>query len=468
MKTAPGPKGLPLVGSFRDINRDMLGFFSNCAREYGDVVKIPFGPVDTLFVTNPRDIRYILLENSKNYSKEGIGYDPLRKFLGKGLIFNEGGEFWKRQRKLTQPAFHQDKLENFVSQFNRAATLLIERWKLTEATGLKIDILKEMMRVTLQVAGKTLLGKDLLTDANQIEAALTTILDEADRRARLVTPFSNYLPIPRTFRVRKANRALNELVYRIISERKALPTTEVQHDLLSMYLAARDEKGIGMTDQEVRDEVMSIFIAGHETTANGLAWTWYLLHQNPEIAKKLRLEIDQVLQGREPTIEDLGRLKYAEMVFLEALRIYPPVWIMARRTVSDDRIGKYSIKKGTTVFLSPYVTQRLETYWPDPLKFNPERFAEEGVARTQRFDYFPFAAGPRVCIGQRFAILEAKTLLARIIQNFDLTDLTTQSIRSNPKITLRPTAPICFKLKTQTAVSPSNCNSKSEPVPLNR
>ena len=446
-----GPKGVPVFGSVFDLRRDNLGFLSRCAEHYGDIVRFTIGPLPVLLVTHPRDVKYILQENSRNYTKAGYGYDQLRAVLGRGLIFNEGGEFWRRQRKLTLPAFHIESLKRFIEQFNLSSELMVERWRRRETSGERVDIMPEMMKVTLDIVGQTLLSKDLLDDADGIGRALSVTFKEVDRRTRLLTPITNYLPTPKNFRVRKARAALDALVYSMIEERRHL-AVDHHRDLLAMYMSAIDEStGTGMTDLQVHDEVMNIFPAGHETTAVALSWLWQVLSLHPQVERKLRIEVDEVLAGRPVAFEDLPKLKYVEAVFLETLRLYPPVWLFMRRASAADQIHNCRIPAGTTIFVCPYITQRDPRYWPEPTAFRPERFlGEEGHA--SRFEFFPFAGGPRVCIGQRFATMEAVTIIARVLQNFELTRTTPASAERVPAITLRPKNPILFRLRSRKSV----------------
>jgi cytochrome P450 len=444
LSDAPGPKGYPLVGCATEILRDTLGFYTRVARQYGDIVRVPEGKFNAVFLTNPREIRHVLLENSRNYWKSGPIYDPMRALLGRGLILVEGGDRWRRQRKLTQPAFHPESLREFVRVFNRCSDGMIDRWT-SAGRETPIEALGEMMRVTLHIVGHTLLSVDLSDNASTVAWSLTEILRECERRMNSASTLTNYFPLPRTFRARKAKRALDNLVFGIIAERRQSASTGMR-DLLDSYLAVRDdETGRNLSDEEIRDEVLNIFIAGHETTASTLAWIWHLLPRHPEIELKLREEVDRVLGGRRPELEDFPRLRYMEMVILETLRLYPPAWMIARQAQEDDAVGGYRIPAGTVVLLSAWVTQRDPRFWPDPLRFDPERFSDEKASRAVRFDFFPFAAGPRVCAGQRFAMIEAQTLLARVLQAFDVKSAGPASVDPHPKITLRPGSPILIR-----------------------
>jgi cytochrome P450 len=449
LDSAPGPKGYPFLGNIFDIRNDNLGFFLDSVRKYGDQVLLRFGPMKVLLITQPKDVKHVLQENSKNYSKEGYGYDQLRAFLGRGLIFNEGGDFWRRQRKLTQAAFHMESLKGFIDEFNRSSSQMIARWERVEAEGKELDILPEMMKVTLQIIGRTLLSHDLIGDAKDVGGALSVVLEEIDRRTRLLTPITNYLPTPWNFKVRRSKRILDNLVYKIIAERKT-QGAHAHRDLLAMYMNAVDEEtGTGMTDLQLRDEVMNIFIAGHETTANALTWLWLLLSQNPDVEKKIRAEVDEVLGGRAPGLEDFAKLKFTEMAFLETLRLYPPIWVIVRRSTSADQIGDCQIPAGATIFLSPYLTQRHPGLWKDPEIFRPERFANEAASSGARFEFFPFASGPRVCIGQRFATMEALTIIARVMQKFELERTSPLPVEMSPGITLRAKSHIRFRLRSR-------------------
>ena len=442
----PGPSGSFFFGSLFDLQKDNLGTLCRAAEVHGDCTQLRAGPLKVLLVTRPEYVRHVLLENSRNYTKKSFAYRHLRAFFGDGLIFNEGGDPWLRKRRLAQPAFHLDRLKSFVEKFNAASNALLARWGAGAPAAVPVSILPEMMKITLQVVGQTLLSRDLLANADGVEGALSVLLKECDRRTRVLSPFAEFLPTGWNRRVRRARQELDRLIYSLIAERRRAGDKK-NDDLLALYTEAIDlDTGLKMTDREVRDEVMSIFIAGHETTANALTWFWYLLSLNPPVEMKVRQEIEQALHGRSPCLEDFPKLKYTECAFLETLRMYPPVWLIARQSTSADRLGPFIVPKGRTVFLSPYITQRDPKLWPNPTTFDPSRFAKEAGAPGVNFDYFPFAGGPRACIGQRFAVMEAVTVIARVLQNFHLRRVSPATAEPDSSITLRPKHPILFSI----------------------
>jgi cytochrome P450 len=318
-----------------------------------------------------------------------------------------------------------------------------DRWR----DGETLDIAQEMMRLTLAIVGKTLFDADVESEAKEIGAALTSIMQLFDRITKPFPEILNRLPLPSNFRFRRASRRLDETIYRIINERRR--SGEDRGDLLSMLLVATDTEGdgTGMTDRQLRDEAMTIFLAGHETTANALAWTWYLLSQHPEVEARLHAEIDEVLQGRLPSADDFSRLKYTEMVFAESMRLYPPAWAMGRQVLEDYKIDSYTIPSGTIILMSPYVMHHDERYYAEPFRFDPERWTEEARAVRPKFSYFPFGGGPRVCIGEQFAWMEGVLVLATLAQRWRMRLAPDQDVRPKPLITLRPRGGIRMRME---------------------
>jgi cytochrome P450 len=356
-----------------------------------------------------------------------------KRFLGEGLLTSEG-EFHRRQRRLSQPAFHRQRMNAYAEVMARSGAITRDRWQ----TGETVDIAQEMMRVTLAIVGKTLFDADVESEAAEIRRALTDIMLLFDR---ITSPFPNLLmklPLPSNFRFLKAKKRLDATIYRIINEHRASGTD--RGDLLSMLLMAQDEEGDGggMTDVQLRDEAMTIFLAGHETTANALAWTWYLLAQHPEVEARLHQEIDAQLEGRLPDADDFARLKYTEKVFAEAMRLYPPAWAMGRQALSDYPIDKYIVPAGSIILMSPWVMHHDPRYYPDPFKFDPERWTPPAREARPKFSYFPFGGGPRVCIGEGFAWMEGVLLIATIAQHWSMRLAAGEKVEPKPMITLRP------------------------------
>jgi cytochrome P450 len=356
----------------------------------------------------------------------------LKPLLGNGLLTSEH-EAWRRQRKLAAPAFQHRRIAAYAQAMAEQAERAQQGW----ADGAQIDVASEMMRLTLGIVGKTLFDADVGGEADQVRAALTTALHYVDAQTSTALPTPPNWPTPRNLRNRRAIARLDAIIYRLIAERRA--TGLDTGDLLSMLLQARDEDdGRGMSDRQVRDEAMTIFLAGHETTAVGLAWAWYLLAQNPHIYGRLREEATRVLAGRAPTYADLEQLPYALQVFKEAMRLYPPAYVIGRYSIRDVDLGDQVLPAKTWVIISPYTLHRRNEYFPDPERFDPERFTADNERRLPRYAYLPFGGGPRICIGNHFALMEGQIILAALAQRLTFDLLPGQQIRPRPLITLRP------------------------------
>jgi cytochrome P450 len=417
------------------MRRDPLGFWSSLNRRYGDIVPIRVWPWVSYMIYHPDQIKHVLQDNNHNYVK-GIVIEKIKVLIGEGLFSSEG-DFWRRQRRLAQPAFHRQRITGFADTMTACATAMLERWDATARNGAALDVAAEMNRLTLEIAGKTLFSMDLSGEAGAFGRALLDALEYLNHRATSFFPLPVAVPTPRNWRYRGVLRHLDGVVYKIIATRRQ--TGEDPGDLLSMLLQARDEEtGESMTDRQLRDEVMTFLLAGHETTAVTLSWTWYLLDRHPEVDARLRAELRAVLNGRTPTVTDLPALPYTRMVIEETLRLYPPVAGIVRQAVGADRIGPYSIRPGTVVSMSPYVTHRHPAFWDDPERFDPERFRAERAASRPRFAYFPFSGGPRLCIGNEFALMEGQLLLATIAQRYRLRAVPGHAVEPEVRLTLRP------------------------------
>ena len=428
----PSPKSKPFLGHLTMFRRDPLKLLLDSAREYGDVVYFKFGPQDIYLFNHPDYIRDVLVTHNRNFVKSR-GLEMAKKFLGEGLLTSEG-EFHRRQRRLAQPAFHRQRINGYAEVMSDYGARACERWK----TGETLDVWQEMMRLTLAIVGKTLFDASVEAEASEIGKAITDVMRLFDRITTPLAGLLEKLPLPSNFRWLKAKRRLDSTIYRLINEHRA--TGVDRGDLLSMLLMAQDEEGDGgsMTDTQLRDEAMTLFVAGHETTANALTWTWYLLSQHPEVEAKLYEEIDTTLAGRLPTAEDVARLRYTEMVFAESMRLYPPAWTMGRRVLSDYRVGQYVAPAGSIVLLSQWVTHHDPRYYAEPFKFDPDRWTTEAREARPKFAYFPFGGGPRVCIGESFAWMEGLLLIATIAQQWKMRLAPRQQVEPKPMITLRP------------------------------
>jgi cytochrome P450 len=427
----PTSFGKPFVGHLIDFRRDPLKFLDGLAKR-GDVVRFKMGPQEIYLLNHPDYIRDVLVTNSRNFVKSR-GLEMAKKFLGQSLLTSEG-EFHRRQRRLAQPAFHRQRINAYASVMVEYARQTRERWR----EGETLDIAEEMMRLTLAIVGKTLFDAEVESEASEIGAALTQVMQLFERITNPLGGLLDKLPLPSNTRWFKARERLDSTIYRIINERRA--SGEDRGDLLSMLLLAQDEEegGGSMTDTQLRDEAMTLFVAGHETTANALTWTWYLLSQHPEAEAKLHGEIDAVLDGRLASADDVARLRYTEMVLAESMRLYPPAWTLGRRALSDYRVGPYIIPANSIVLMSPWVMHHDSRYYPEPFTFDPERWAQEARESRPKFSYFPFGGGPRVCIGEQFAWMEGVLLIATIAQRWRLRLAPGQRVEPKPMITLRP------------------------------
>src|SRR5437667_2001417 len=451
-KFPPGPYTGLKGWSFRALNQSPLEMFTELAR-YGDIVGIRVVNFRNIFVNHPDLIEEVLVGHPRRYVK-GRVLRANRHVFGDGLLTSEG-DFWLRQRRLAQPAFHRARIASYAETMVRYAERMLETWR----DGEERDIHQEMTRLTLQIVAKTLFDADVENDAREVGRALQVVMDLNSNFRRLVmTP--PWLPTRHNVRAFFAVRRLNKIIYRIIAERRA--SGRDTGDLLSMLLAAQDEDGSQMTDQQLRDEVITLFLAGHETTAIALSWTCWLLAQHPRAEAKLQSELNAVLGGRAPNVADLPRLSYLDRVLTESMRLYPPAWGMARLALDDVEIGGYHIPKGSGVSLAQWVVHRDPRWYDNPEEFRPERWETDLVKRLPRFAYFPFGGGPRLCIGNNFALMEAALLLATIAQRFGLRIVPGHPVVPLPSITLRPRHGIRMTLEArQTAMraSPAGANS---------
>jgi cytochrome P450 len=426
---APGPKGQLLLGSLPAARRDPLRLFLGGFNEFGDVVRFRFGPMTAHLVSGPAGVNHVLAENNKNYGKQTRGFKNLRRVLGNGLLTAEG-DFWKRQRRIAQPAFHRERISSFGATMVRAAERSAGRLEQTRAP---VDVAEEMMRLTLQIVGETLLGADISSEADRVGGVMGEMLRSTNERMTRMVDLPPPLPTRSNLRLRRWLSVLDAVVLRIIEERRKKPGP----DLVSMLIAARDaDTGEAMTDAQLRDEAMTIFLAGHETTANALTWTWMLLSRHPAAARELRAELSAELQGQSPTVEDLPRLRYTRRLLEESLRLYPPAWMIARSATGADEIGGYEIPAGSIVFVSPFIVHRNPRVWENPEGFDPARFSSETA--LAKGAYFPFGGGPRQCIGNGFAMMEAQLVLATIAQRVQLELVPGHPVELEPSVTLRP------------------------------
>ncbi len=424
-----------MFASFRNmlaIRRDPLAFLMRTASDQGDIAYFNLGKQKVFLLNHPDHIRDVLVTNNRRFMK-GRGLQRAKKLLGEGLLTSEG-EFHLRQRRLAQPAFHRQRIASYAETMTQLSAELRDNWD----DGRTIEVDREMMRLTLAIAGKTLFNADVGSEADEIGASLTTAFELFNT---ITLPFSELLeklPLAANRRFQEARARLDATVYRIIEEHRASGTDN--GDLLSMLLLAQDTEGDGgsMTDEQLRDEAMTIFLAGHETTANALTWTWYLLSQHPEVEARMHEEIEAVLGAKLPTSDDVPQLRYTEMVLAEAMRLYPPAWIIGRMALEDHEIDGRKIPARSLVMMSQYVTHHDSRWYPEPFRFDPERWRLEEKEKRPRFSYFPFGGGPRLCIGESFAWMEGALVLATISQRWRLRLVLDHPVAPLPLVTLRP------------------------------
>jgi cytochrome P450 len=430
-KAPPGPPQQWLSGNLKEFGRDRLGVLSRWAQEYGDVVWARFGPRYLVFINHPDLVEEVLVNQNRKFIKHYRLRDATRT-LGQGLLISEG-DFWRGQRRLAQPAFHRERIAAYGQLMVKLTDGMLATW----ADGQARDAQDDMMRLTLEIVAKALFDAEVGGDSAEVRAAMETLMRAfVVRTARLISP-PHWLPTPMNIRVEHAIRRLERLLLSIIAERRK--SGEDRGDLLSMLLRAQDEEsGRRMSDSQLRDEMMTLFMAGHETTANTLAWAWFLLSGHPEAEARLHKELDEVLGGRSPTVADLPRLTYTESVINETLRIYPTVWMLGREAIEPLELGGYQIPVGTTIFMPQWVIHRDSRWFEGPLEFRPERWRAGLLQRIPRYSYFPFGGGPRICIGNNFALMESSLVLATIAQNFRLHLAPDADVTPLATITLRP------------------------------
>ena len=434
----PGPRGRLLSGNLRDYIEQQLDFFIRCRERYGDIVRLRFGYRTIWLVSHPDLIEQVLVTDAKHYIKH-FGARLYRPVLGNGLVLSEG-DFWLRQRKLAQPAFLKSKLHQYAEPMIRFTEQLLARWQ----ENTVVEVHEEMVNLTGQIAASTLFGVEAPEDRLAFNDAMYEAFNLMSLRLRRPVPLPDWLPTPNNIRLARAVRRLNAVVDGFIAAGRRRGADG--HDLLSVLLRARDEGGEGMTDRQLRDEIMTLFLAGHETTALTLSWAWYLLAQHPHVEERLVAEWREVLNGRPPTPDDLARLPYTEAVILEAMRIYPPVWLLGRQAIRPCELGGYSVRPGTTIFMSQWVMHRHPDYFPEPTVFRPERWLDGLAKRLPKFAYFPFGGGPRVCIGNTFSMMEAGLILPMLGQSWRFTHDPTQPVSLQPMITLQPKPGIYARL----------------------
>jgi cytochrome P450 len=439
----PVYRGAPLVGVLPEIRRDALGFMDKLLAYPEPIIRYQIGPLKSYLIKHPDAVKHILQDNVRNYTKDHVSYSMARWLAGDGLLTSQG-DHWLRQRRLAAPAFHRQRIANMVAMMSNEVEAMVGRWAtLPSAHDLQLD--HELTALTLAIVGKALFGTTIGSDSAVISAAFNELSAQFVARFRNGNPFKPFLPFGADARWQRARKTIDSVVLRIIADRRK---SGADHgDLLSMFMLARDEEtGEQMTDEQLRDEVLTMLLAGHETTATLLLWAFAMLAQHPTVEARLHAELDQALHGP-PQFSDLPQIPYSRMVLDETLRLRPPVYILSRAVQHDDQLSGYTIPAGVSVDISPYVTHRLPEFWPQPEVFDPERFTPENEKKRPRFAYFPFLGGPRQCIGNIFALIEAQIVLAVVGQSFRLRLLPDAVLEAEPLITLRPRGGLTMRLE---------------------
>lgn len=417
----------------------MLGFFEECFREYGDAVYFRVANRRAMLLSHPDDIEQVLVTENRHFVKN-YAMRFLRPLLGRGLLLNEGAD-WLRQRRLIQPAFARPRVEAYVPAMVECTQQMLSRWE----EGRVVDFSAAMFRLTMTIGSQTLLGIDAGSRFREVAQCLETVLDDFLRRLGRPLVLPTWVPTPANLRLHRAIQHLDRILEQLIQQRRH---EEAGDDALSLLVRARDEvDGGGLSDRQLRDEVMTLFLAGHETTANALTWTWHLLSQHAEVQAEVRREAREVLGDAVPTAADVPHLKYTECVVREALRLYPPAYVIGRRPLTDITIGGHFIPAGTNVLMSQWIVHRDPRWFDDPLRFDPQRWADGLAGRIPKYAYFPFGGGPRVCIGNTFAMVEAVLVTAMIARQFVLTPAYAEAVPLLPAVTLRPAVPIPLRIE---------------------
>jgi len=424
----------PLVGSLPEHTRDRLNLYLRVAQQCGNVGSFHFGPFRVVFFNTPEYVHSIFVEHAYDFDKGAAIHNTFRPIIGNGIFVSEG-DFHRRQRKLMAPSFQPRHITSYADSMAYYGEFVQQQWSEAET----IDVSQAMTGLTMSIIGKVLFDADVFTETDELGAAMTTTLAHASHTLSQLFPVPLNWPTKRNRNTRSAIAVLRGRIQKLIEERRA--ESKERNDFLSVLLQAKDEDGSYMSDQQIIDESLTLFGAGHETTATALAWVWYLLASHPEIYKKVQEEVDTVLQGRAPTYVDLTRLPYCLQVFKETMRLYPPAYAISRSPLHDVTIDGYTVRKGKDIaFVSPYTLHRRPDYFPEPEKFDPERFTPENEKKLLRYAYMPFGAGPRICIGNHFAMLEGHLLLATLAQRVTFELVPGQQLEPDPSktITIRP------------------------------
>lgn len=435
VRFAVAPRGHWLMGALPEFRASALDFLLKAATR-GDIVRYYFGPFKLLVLNSPEAIHDVLVTNAASYNKSRLTKQVTKPLLGTGLFTNDG-EFWKQQRKLVSPAFHTKRIANYADIMVDFAALQAKKW----SSGEELDVEAEMSEITMHIISKAGFDAEVGGAEAELREAVHAVLRVIDKQLDRLLPYPYWWPNAEIRSFNRANDKLQAMIQRIIDDRRSGRTghdIDDKGDALSMLLLAQDEAGIGMSDKQVRDEIMTLFGAGHETTAKALTWAWYVLSQESDVAARLHAELDSVLAGRLPTIDDLPRLRYLDQFLKEVLRLYPPAWTTTREPNQDTEILGVPVKRRQPVILNIYGVHRNPAFYDDPLAFKPERWTEEFEKSLPKSAYLPFGNGPRICIGMAFATMEAKLVLAVLAQRYELTLRSGHPVEPQDMFTLRP------------------------------
>ena len=440
--TAPGPVGQSMLGSFGAIRKNPLAYLDSIWRTYGDVVQFPVPKPPSYLVNDPEGVRSVLVTNSRNYGKSTIQYSALSLVTGEGLLSADTAE-WKRQRPMVQPAFHRETLTSIVAHVATASERIIDDWNALPE-GAVVDIDAAIMNAALEVVGHALFGSDLSADADALTTATLDALDVVIARARVPITPPAWVPTPGNRKLNSSVAALDVAVHSMLDSRGV---REVPVDMLDLLILARDDEGHALTETEIRDQVVTFIVAGHETVASALTWTFALLAENPEIMRTLQAEVDAVLGGNAAQFADYQRLPFARAVVDETLRLYPPAWLITRNSLGDDVLGGYDVPEGSLIIMSPWLLHRHPDIWSHPDRFDPLRFIDGDIDRSA---FIPFGAGPRQCIGRDFAYVEAVLLLASLVAHFDVEYPAGEHCPpAVPLVTMRPARGLHLRVRTR-------------------
>ncbi|MDB5539494.1 MAG: cytochrome [Devosia sp.] len=439
-RIAPMSKGLPVLGNLLDIGLDPFGAFEKWSAQYGEIVRLQLGAWPTVLLNGSDLIEQVLVKQHENFTKHRFFWRHVALLTGTGLFTSEG-KFWQRQRKLAAPAFAGDRLKSYDTSMTQLTEKMLDNWP----DDTVIDLRPEMMALGLKIAAKTMFSAEVEADVKVIEQAMGDILAEISRRYSRLFLIPDAVPLPGHIRYRRGVAAIEGVVARLIDERRG--SSDDRGDLISMLMAARDDDGKPMTDTQLRDEVLTMLLAGYETSALTMCWAFYALSQQPEIQDAIAAEVEATVGDRPIRNEDLQHLKVTENVVIETLRLYPAAWAIGREAKEDCRIGDYDVPAGTTVYMSSWAVHRNPAYYEDPLAFKPQRWSGDLRRTLPRFAYFPFGGGPRICIGNRFAMMEAMLLIATICRRYRLEQHGTKPLVPFPTLTLRPASEVWARLK---------------------